>query len=295
MNKFLTIITPTYNRVNNLKKLYETLCIQTNKDFIWLVIDDGSQDDTYKYFNTIVNDKIIDIKYIRKENGGKHTALNTAFDNLITDLFLVVDSDDKLTTNAVEEIYIYHNKYKKDKIGGFVFLRGYSEDESITIKFKQDEFKGNYIKDIINKQPAGDRVEVFYSCLIKENRFPIFENEKFIGEGYFWNRISKNYDLVFLNKIIYIGEYLDGGLTKSGRKMRIDNSLGGMYHALEYINDCYSLKLRIKNMILALVYRKFALKQGKKALKIKGNILLHMLCFIPSIVLYNIWNHKYIK
>lgn len=294
MKEFLTIITPTYNRVSNLNKLYETLCIQTNKDFVWLVIDDGSQDDTYKYINTIVNDNKINIKYIRKENGGKHTALNIAFDNLTTELFLVVDSDDRLTTNAVEEIYIYYNKYKNDKIGGFVFLRGYSENESITIKFKQDEFKGNYIKDIINKQPAGDRVEVFYTCLIKENRFPIFENENFIGEGYFWNRISKGFDLVFINKIIYIGEYLDGGLTKSGRKMRINNSMGGMYHALEYINNCYSLKLRIKNMILALVYRRFAAKQEKKPLKIKINIL-SVMCYIPSIIIYYYWKNKYIK
>lgn len=292
MKEFLTIITPTYNRVDNLKELYKTLCMQTNKKFIWLIIDDGSEDTTQTYINSIIADKTINIKYIKKENGGKHTALNVAFNNLKTDLFIVVDSDDKLIDSAVEEIDDYYNKYKKDNIGGFVFLRGYSETKPITVKFKQEEFKGNYIKDIINRQPHGDRVEVLFTSLIKKNRFPIFENEKFIGEGFFWNSISKDYDLVFINKVIYIGNYLEGGLTKSGRKMRIDNSLGGMYHALEYTKTYYSLKIRIKNMILALVYKMFAKKQGKKALYIKVNWLF-IVCFFPSKILYSYWKSKY--
>ena len=291
MKEFLTIITPTYNRKKEIKKLYESLLRQKNKSFVWLIIDDGSNDGTDIEIEKYIQfQNEFRIYYIKKENKGKHDALNLAFDNIKTEIFMVVDSDDFLTDDAVETIYDYFMKYKEKNIKGFVFLKGYTLDKPI-VTFKEEKI-GNYISDVINKQKAGDRVEIFFSDLIKEHRFPVYKNEKFIGEGFFWCMISKDCKMLFVNKIIYICNYLDGGLTKSGRKLRIDNSVGGMRHAKEYLNKEFSTKIRIKNMILFLTYERFAKQQGKVPIKIKNSFLKYA-CILPYYILYKYCSKKY--
>lgn len=292
MKELITIITPTYNRLKEITELYDSLCNQSNKNFVWIVIDDGSEDNTHTFFDKIIKSSNIKIEYYYKKNGGKHTALNYAFKKIKTKLFCVVDSDDYLIKDAIQIIKNNYDKYKNDDIFGFVYLKGYSIDNPTTVKFRDDEFVGDYILDIINKQPHGDRFEVFYTDLIKNNEFPVYKNEKFIGEGYFWNKISRNKRLVFINKVLYICDYLTGGLTRQGRKMRIMNSMGGMTHANEYIKKDYSLKLRIKNMILLQAYYYFAKEQGKEPLIIK-NSFLKIICFVPGFVLYLLWKKKY--
>src|SRR5690554_1545966 len=111
----LTVFTPTYNRGYIIEKLYESLNHQTNKNFEWLVIDDGSTDDTSKIFDKILKkDHEYQIRYIKKENGGKHTAANLALDLAEGEIFFVVDSDDVLTANAVERVFYYYNQIKDD-------------------------------------------------------------------------------------------------------------------------------------------------------------------------------------
>lgn len=290
MKKFITIITPTYNRKKELNVLYENLKKQSNLAFTWLIVNDGSVDKTDILVKKMIRDDILDIKYIKKENGGKHTALNVAFDNLKTDMFIVVDSDDYLTNDAIETIYEYYKNYKG--LAGFVLLKGYRDNKPITVKFKSDEFIGNYVDDIINKQPSGDRVEVFYTKILKNNRFPSFPNEKFIGEGYFWCKISKNSKMLFSNKIIYICEYLENGLTKQGRKLRINNPLGGITHANEYLDKRYSFKLRVKNSMLYMIYYRFAKDKGLNPKKLPNSFIKYV-CFIPSYIIYIYWNRKY--
>ena len=258
MKEFITIITPTYNRKKEMINLYKSLVNQTYNSFRWLIIDDGSTDKTEEEIQNLSNEKNFPIDYIKKENGGKHTALNVAFENIQTEMFIVVDSDDLLTKEAIETVYKYYQKYKEEDLAGFVFLRGYSQNKSISVEFRKDEFIGNYVKDVQNKQPSGDRAEVFYTREIRDNRFPVFENENFIGEGFFWNKISKKKNMLFVNKIIYICNYLEGGLTKTGRKLRISNPLGGMEHSREFLEKEYSLKLRMKNYLLYMVYYRFA-------------------------------------
>lgn len=292
MKEIITIITPTYNRLKEIKKLYKSLCEQNNKLFVWIVVDDGSVDNTKSFFDEITKTSDFKIKYFYKDNGGKHTALNYAFKHIKTKLFCIVDSDDYLIADAVQTIINNYNNYKNDDVYGFVYLKGYSVDKPITVEFKNDVFVGDYIQDIINKQPHGDRFEVLYSELLKDHEFPVFENEKFIGEGFFWNELSRYKKIVFINKVLYICDYLSGGLTKQGRKMRIMNSLGGMRHAEEYIKEDYSLKIRIKNMILLQTYCWFAKKQGKKPLMI-NNSFLSVICFIPGFILYLYWKAKY--
>ena len=120
--KDITVLTPTYNREKNLYKLYNSLCSQTNKDFVWMIIDDGSTDNTKEVINKWRDENKIEIVYIYKENGGKHTALNIGIKNINTDMTFIVDSDDWLVDNAIEIIY-------KDEVCGFSFLRKFPNGE----------------------------------------------------------------------------------------------------------------------------------------------------------------------
>lgn len=285
----ITIITPTYNRANLLKILYNSLLKQTVKDFKWLIIDDGSIDETKKVVDKIIDEKKLEIEYVFKENGGKHTALNVAFSNLKTELAVIVDSDDMLTDNAIETIIFYHNKYKKHKknLWGYVFLRGHDLNTPF-VKFPEEETIANYNDYIINAGINGDKCEVFYSNILKKYQFDVYKNEKFIGEGYLWSKISNNYDMVFINKVIYLCEYLEDGLTKSGRTLRLKNPLGGRRHAEEYLDGKYSLKVRLKNSILYVVYSLIS--------KEKINFRKYKLCiliFVPALILKNYWCCKF--
>ena len=124
MKDFITIFTPTYNRGEFLKKIYKTLCNQTCKKFIWLIVDDGSVDDTEYIVQQFLKDSIIDIKYIKQSNGGKYRAHNTAVKNCDSNYFLILDSDDNLSPNAIEILTDLIKKIKNEKdICGIVGCR----------------------------------------------------------------------------------------------------------------------------------------------------------------------------
>jgi len=285
----ITVFTPTFNRLEQLKQLYESLKKQTNKNFEWIVVDDGSKDDTLKYLNKIYEEGIINIRYETQKNSGKHIAFNKGVELAKGNIFICVDSDDTLVENALERIEFLEKKYQKEKnICGFVFLKGYNKETPITNHYKEKEFIDDYNEYIINNGFKGDKCEVFYTSILKENPFPKLGTEKFLAEGFLWSKIGKKYQYVFIDEIIYLCTYLEEGLTKSGRPLRIRNPYGGMRHAYEYLEKRYCLKVRAKNMLLFLTYAKFAGYKGKE----KRGILKGVMT-IPSVLLYHYWKGKY--
>lgn len=101
----LTIFTPTYNRSHTLSRLHDSLVKQSLKDFEWLVVDDGSSDNTAVLFeNWTSNDNGFQVRYIRIPNGGKNRAINLGIKEASGRYFMILDSDDMLSPNAVEFI-----------------------------------------------------------------------------------------------------------------------------------------------------------------------------------------------
>ena len=292
--KLLTVVTPTFNRAKELGALYESLRAQTFKDFCWIIIDDGSIDDTSEVVDSFKKDKnSFSIRYLKKKNGGKHTALNLAFKNVKTELLIIVDSDDYLVDEAVEIITEDWKKYGDERVCGLCYKRGRTDGSDLSDDFGKDVTIANYRDFIINSRRKKDKAEVFRSSVFLDYTFPEFEGEKFLGEGFLWCKISHEYDMVFVNKIIYICEYLDGGLTKSGRRIRIENPLGGMYYMSEFLNNRYRLRIRCEKALLYLTYARFAKKDvlglfGKSDSKIILGINL-----LPSFILYKYWGRKY--
>ncbi len=217
---FITVFTPTYNRKDLIDRLYQSLLQQTQKNFEWLVVDDGSSDDTENFFVKLSSmEQPFPIRYIKQNNGGKHRAINNGVNNALGKLFFIVDSDDYLTENAIEKINQWittlDNSHKWAGISG---LRGFSKDSVVG---QHSDF--SYIDAKNNERRKynllGDKAEVYFTDVLKQHPFPEIPGENFISEEIVWNAIARDgYYLRWFNEIIYICDYLEGGLTKDNDK-----------------------------------------------------------------------------
>lgn len=291
----VTILTPTYNREKDLPKLYFSLCKQTNTNFEWLVVDDGSSDNTESLINDFISDRIISIKYIKKTNGGKHTALNLGISQINSVLTFIVDSDDSLSEDAVDKIIKYHNKYKNNNdICGYSFLR---KDENGKIngkKIDMDEKIGTLIDVRINSgDDSSDKAEVYYSNCLHQFTFPEFEGEKFLGEDVVWMRMARKYKMVFINEAIYIGTYLEDGLTRNRRKNNIKSPKGCVLRAREYMHKDINLKTREKSTLQYLIYGWFAKKTTIELISEIDLKLIVVFNIIPARIMYRKWKKEY--
>ena len=221
----ITVFTPTFNRGYIIENLYKSLQRQSYKNFQWIVIDDGSKDDTEKLFEKWTNeDNLFDITYKKVKNGGKHRAINRAIEIAEGELFFIVDSDDYLTDHALEKVIKWEETIKnKNEFAGVAGVRGYSINSRIG-----NTFKGEYIDATSlerNKNNiTGDKAEVFYLDILKKYKFPEFEGEKFVTEKVVWNQIAYDgYKIRWFNEIIYICDYLEDGLTKSMSRIELEN------------------------------------------------------------------------
>lgn len=292
----LTILTPVYNRINYIKRLFSSLIQQTNSDFQWLVIDDGSTDGTDRWFKNLnFRDYKFNVDYFYKKNGGKHTAINFSQPYIKGKYIIIVDSDDILVPCAVNEIIKYWHKYSSFKnIGSIVFQRG---DINTKEAFDQN-IKGEYISTIakeINKGMHGDHCETFRSDLFQSCKFPVYENENFVAEGAMWYRITKGWNVVYVNKVIYLAKYLKNGLTLSVRKLRITNPKGERWHAKMFLHSDFNFKVRMKNALLFDTYSHFignSLLKDTSGINISSKILL-LICWLPSFLIYKGWKYKY--
>lgn len=250
MHKFaITIFTPTYNRAYIIENLYKSLKRQTNYDFEWVVIDDGSTDNTDKLVEMWKNEKNnFAITYLKTNNGGKHRAINKGLEIAKGKLFFIVDSDDYLVDDAIETIIeleksINNSRYK---YAGIALNKGFDSNSIVG-----STFLGEYIDATsLERQEyniLGDKAEIFYTDILRKFKFPEFEGEKFITECVVWNKIAyEGYKIRWFNKIIYICEYLEDGLTKQGQNIFIENPKG---YALLIKQEIKYKKLNIRQKI----------------------------------------------
>lgn len=287
----ITVITPTYNRGNMLERLYRSLIGQTVKDFCWLVVDDGSKDETERLVKGWAEEGKIRICYQKQENGGKHRALNAGIKRIESPLTFIVDSDDYLPEDSMRIILDYHNKYAGTPgICGYSFLRFYSNGEVNTAYFPINEEIDTYLKVRINGGIGGDKAEVFYTYVLKEYPFPEFQGEKFMPEDTVWMMMSEKYAMVHINECVYISDYLEGGLTKSGRRMKIYSPRGMMLRSKVYLENkevCW--KVKVKMQMLYIIYSRFAgIGRAEAAEQLSHKGLFYLL-YIPASLIQRKW------
>ena len=284
--KKLVIFTPAYNRANLLDRLYNSLVKQTNKDFTWFIVDDGSQDNTEEVVNSFIKENKIDIVYKKKENGGKHTAINYGLSFLTNEIFAIVDSDDYLTEDAIETIFKdWKDIEDREDVCGIAYLRSYIDGKNIGQFYTEDEIIENFITQRYNKGVAGDKFEVVKADVLKKFPFPEFQGERFLSEAVVWCKMSGEYKFKFLNKGIYLCEYQEGGLTANVHKALFNNPKGATECYKVLSTKQFSFKNRIKFTMLYSIHswRAYGLKQ---TLKNANSKFLYLLLLPFSWVLY---------
>ena len=269
---------------------------QNEKDFEWLIVDDGSTDETAHVVRKMRETAMFPIRYIYKENGGKHTALNVGIKAIESELTFIVDSDDTITPNAVETILRYHSRYKDNhNLCGYSFLRAFPDGKINGSEFNPNEWIASYIEARINADDTmADKAEVFLTCCLKEFPFPEYPGEKFLGEDIVWVRMARKYMMVHINKAIYIGNYLEDGLTKNRRLNNIKSPVGCMNRAKEFMMPDINKKHRMKAALQHIIYGKFA---GVSAVAILGDSpdkKLTLICLVPGLILQKIWKRKFV-
>ena len=286
----LSIITPSYNRAALLSDAFRSLTEQTDPDFEWIVIDDGSTDGTEELVRSFHAD--FPILFQKQENGGKHTALNAAHAFVHGSYVLMLDSDDRLVPTAVEQVKAAWTRWQEDEsIGIVTFLKGVSEDKPTCMA--PDEGVPVDIMRYRRKCFTGqDCCEVIRTELFLRYPFPVFEGERFLSEGALWNRVSFTHRCVYVNRVIYLCEYLPEGLTKSGRKLRIRNPRGGMFTANLNMHRKNYFSRRVKNGLLFTCYGFFAGESPAQMLRHSDHKLLSAVCMPFGLALYHYWKKK---
>ena len=221
-SKLITVFTPTYNRGLLLENLYKSLLKQTFTDFEWLIVDDGSKDNTKEVVAQFQAEQKIRIRYVYQANAGKHIAINTGVKHAEGLLFFIVDSDDMLPQHSLETVAKHYEMYKDKEdfcgvVGRRIYMNGKFIGSNTEIKLKFDTTLNLRYKHKI----WGDLAEVYLTSVLKDYPFPDVENERFVPEAVVWNSIAKKYKVLFINLGIYKGEYLAGGLTSKMVKIRM--------------------------------------------------------------------------
>lgn len=284
----ITILTPTYNRGYIINQAYKSLINQTNKDFEWLIIDDGSSDNTKEIVEEFIKERKIKIRYYYKENGGKHTAVNYGIKKSKGKYTLILDSDDYLTDDAVETIKKYWKKYEnKNKICALSFLRITPDGKKIGKEFSEKEIISNNISFRYNKNIYGDMAEVYKTDILLGYPFPVYGKERFLSEAIIWNKIALKYDTVYIRKGIYKCEYLDDGLSKGFLKAVYKNPIGALENANLFLINKFRLKIRIKNAILYDGYSLIAKRKITEIIRKSNNKFLSIV-LLPLGILFSI-------
>ncbi|MBD5231220.1 MAG: glycosyltransferase family 2 protein [Bacteroidales bacterium] len=251
----LTIFTPTYNRANTLHRLFASLKRQTCKDFEWLVINDGSTDNTSELFAGWLNEDVgFTIKYYEVNNGGKNRALNLGIQKACGEYFMILDSDDLLTDDAVD--FICQNMADVAANDSFIGTSGRKGDlNGMPLGVSKKEYTEEGYIDCSNLERSQynlqrDMAEVFFTEKLRRYEFKVWEGEKFTPEEVVWNQMALDgYKLRWFNKVIYLCEYQQGGLSDSTWRLLRDNPMGyAMMFNQRLLIENY-LKGRLRNAL----------------------------------------------
>ena len=234
--KTLTIFTPTYNRSKVIIGLFDSIVesmknLDTDYLVEWMIVDDGSTESYSELLDITKTCQIenLSFNYVKKENGGKHTSFNYAIDNCKSDLFICIDDDDRLVPNALNIIFTLGNKYVNKGYGGFV---GRVVDPNNNLLGKtvfEKELISNTI-EIRDKYHFWGEPEIYYTNVLSNYHFDVFKNERFLTEAYLFDTMSLEHPFVYTNEVLMVKEYLDGGLTANGLRIRIKSPIGAVQY-----------------------------------------------------------------
>lgn len=246
----LTIFTPAYNRAHTIKRTYDSLCRQTCKDFEWLVVDDGSTDETRQLIQEWIADAVIPIRYIYQNNQGMHGAHNTAYKNIHTELNTCIDSDDWMPDDAVEKIISFWKKKGSDKVAGIMGLDATGDGNIIGKRFpkglNETTLRG-YYEDL---KGLGDKKLVYRTSVICNTPdYPLFEGERYVGLDYKYHLVDELLPLLVTNDVMVIVDYQDDGSSRGMWRQYWTNPKGFAFYRIFDMKQTRSWRRKIEDNI----------------------------------------------
>lgn len=253
----LTVFTPTYNRGYILPHAYESLCRQTSQNFLWLIVDDGSTDETEHLVQTWIQDGKISIEYHRKPNGGKVKAHNQGVRLCKTELFVCLDSDDYLVENAVETILTLWNSIEdtkeKEQLAGIVAYRGKDASHTMFGEAFPHVSKAS-LQELYKKGFFGETTLIYRTKVLAQYPFPEIEDEKFMPLAVVYDQIDLQYPLYVFPQVLTISEYRDDGISRSIDRLRWNNPKGWLLYYQQRIKHEPFSVLRYKYIAHAICF-----------------------------------------
>ena len=265
----VTVATPAYNRAYLLPRLYNSLCSQSCTDFEWLVVDDGSTDGTECTMLDFASEGRISIRYIKKPNGGKHTAVNLAAKEAKGELLFIADSDDWLTDTAIADVIEAYLPIRDDEsFAGVCGVDAFPDGRVVGSGLPQQTIDATP-QDIRGKWGvSGDLKEVFRTDVLRRYPFPEIEGERFCPEALVWNHIGRKYRLRYIDKVIYIAEYQPDGITSGITRARMKSPVASMMTYAEWFDMAESTKAKLR---MAINFWRFAFCAPRRSsVKISG-------------------------
>ncbi len=256
-----TVFTPTYNRSSLLPRLFESLQKQTMRNFEWLIVDDGSTDDTPDVVGEFIKKASFPVRFIQQKNQGKHIAINTALQAVRSEWLLTIDSDDFLAPNCLEICAELAAETRSENFGGFTFIHAPEEFQTKHAKTNSKKWTeyNSYCWDF-----AGEMVYIFKTAVAKKFPFPVIKEEKFCQESVQIIPVVKNCDILFTEYILAFGEYLEDGLSQNLYQRLLQNP---KYAMLSLKTKLQVAKSNEERLQLAKNYWDIALKTGQPKLK----------------------------
>lgn len=285
----ITIFTPVYNRKDNILKLKNSLDAQTNKNFEWLIVDDGSTDG----FENIVNNwksqsTNYQINYLKQSNQGKHIAFNNGVVHAKGDWFFCVDSDDYLNDTAISKIY-NDIGFLTNKEVGLIYPRKMSNvnDQDQWSKINGMDLDVMDLRDVYKIKESAI---ILREGDIKRLPFRKFANEKFLPESWLYQKLIPIGKFKAINEPIYISEYLEAGLTRNVWDLWRNNPEGiiSILNEKYYLLKKYKGLLRFKSKIKCVInYNSLCLAAGKSIFHQTPSKIMSCVCFFPSLYFYH--------
>lgn len=293
INPTVTVFTSTYNRAHTLHRCYESLKRQTSQDYEWLIIDDGSTDNTKQLVEGWIAEGSLNMQYFFKKNGGVHTGYNLAYRKATGDLVVCIDSDDYLADDAIETIISFWRKNGSEKYAGIIGLDSVENGSIIGTNFKT---KSTRISEYYAKGGRGDKKLVFRREVVNQfAEYPEIEGEKMVPASYKTLLIDQIYETLTLNKVLCIVEYQQDGLTAVSQKKNIlkRDMIGNSIYFNVALRYEFTFRGRFRAAAFYIVCNMY--KSNKRVLAEANNKWLVLLAIAPALVLWGKYKLKYRK
>ncbi|KPL93150.1 glycosyltransferase family 2 protein [Vibrio splendidus] len=282
----ISVFTPTYNRSESLARLYCSLKNQTYKNFTWVIVDDGSKDNTKQLVSEWISENLLDIAYYHQPNSGKQRAYNVGIEQSKGDLFICIDSDDIYLEHAFERIVnVWSGIQKKNEYIAISYLSKTFGQKLIGTKFPNDVTDEYHFNMHNYYNVKGDKGMAFDLKKLKRFVFPVFPNEKFMTEALLYNRMSLKYKTRYINEELEVKEYMNDGLSSKYLSLLINNPCSSALYYKEFKYHNLNLKLNLKSNIYEMRYNFHSKKPWYKIILNDVNIY-KILSFPISFTLY---------